>query len=81
MNTAPSLYDTGKVTKLILDNINNISGPPKISSSPAQSGVVGQNVHINCAAVTVPQPEEISWKYHEGLIDEGEFYNYGSFPR
>ena len=51
-----------------------MSGPPKIISSSKQSGVVGENVHINCAAISVPQPEdgEIIWMYHENKISEGE---------
>ena len=47
------------------------AGPPKIFSSPAQSGVVGENVHINCAAVTVPQPDNIVWRHHQATINEG----------
>ena len=48
-------------------------GPPQIISSSKQSGVVGENVHINCAAITIPQPknDEIVWMYHESKISEG----------
>jgi len=36
-----------------------------------QTGVVGENVHINCAAVSIPETEEVHWKYHGEVIDDG----------
>ena len=53
----------------------HLLGPPQITSSTKQSGVVGENVHINCAAITVPQPEAdgIIWMYHESKISEGRY--------
>jgi hypothetical protein len=47
-----------------------MTGPPKISSSPGQSGVVGENVHINCAAISVPEHNEIVWMRHGRKIKE-----------
>ena len=47
-----------------------MTGQPKLFSSAAQSGVVGENVHINCAAVTVPQPDNIVWRHHQAIINE-----------
>ena len=58
-------------------NLILFQGPPQIVSSSKQSGVVGENVHINCAAITIPQPknEEIVWMYHESKISEGTLTN------
>ena len=33
---------------------------------------MGENVHINCAAITVPEPDEIIWMYHDSRINEGK---------
>ena len=56
---------------MIHDIAMSFLGPPKISSSPGQSGVVGENVHINCAAISVPEHNEIVWMRHGRKIKEG----------
>lgn len=49
-----------------------MTGPPRFTSATTQSGIVGENVHINCAAISVPQPQkgEIKWIFHETEINE-----------
>ena len=37
-----------------------------------QTGVVGENVHINCAAISIPEAKEVYWKYHGEAIDDGK---------
>ena len=37
-----------------------------------QTGVVGENVHINCAAVSIPEAKEVYWRYHGETIDDGK---------
>jgi hypothetical protein len=37
-----------------------------------QTGVVGENVHINCAAISIPESKEVYWKYHGEAIDDGK---------
>jgi hypothetical protein len=37
-----------------------------------QTGVVGENVHINCAAISIPEAKEIHWRHHGAAIDDGK---------
>jgi hypothetical protein len=37
-----------------------------------QTGVVGENVHINCAAISIPEAKEAHWRYHGEAIDDGK---------
>merc|ERR1719376_2078437 len=47
-----------------------MTGKPNISSNPVQRGVVGDNVHIDCAAVTIPGPGKVVWRFHSTVIEE-----------
>jgi len=47
-----------------------MTGRPKISSFPSQSGVVGENVHINCAAISIPEHKRVAWRYHGSELDD-----------
>ena len=49
-----------------------MTGKPNISSNPVQRGVVGDNVHLDCVAITIPPAEKIVWKYHGTQIDESK---------
>ena len=37
-----------------------------------QTGVIGDNVHINCAAIAIPETDGVFWKYHGQPIDDGK---------
>ncbi len=45
---------------------------PRISSPSAQTGALGGDIHLDCAAVSVPEPHDMHWRYHGKEIDEGE---------
>ena len=47
-----------------------MTGRPKISSFQTQSGVEGENVHINCAATSIPEAKTIEWTYHGSVLDD-----------
>ena len=49
-----------------------MTGRPKISSLPTSSGVVGENVHINCAAISIPEHKRIAWRYHGSELDDSK---------
>ena len=51
-----------------------ITGRPEITSSQDQMGVVGDNVHIKCTAVAIPQAQRVVWKYHGHTIQEGTIF-------
>lgn len=48
-----------------------MTGPPRINTLSVQTGVVGENVHINCAAISIPEAKEVHWRYHGEAIDDG----------
>ena len=50
------------------------TGRPKISSLETQFGVEGENVHINCKAVVIPEAESIVWSYHDSILDDSESF-------
>ena len=50
-----------------------MTGRPQITSSREQRGVVGDNVHIKCTAVAIPQAQRVAWKYHGHQIEEGTY--------
>ena len=49
-----------------------MTGRPKISSSQIQTGVEGENVHINCAAISIPEAKSVVWTYHGSALDDSE---------
>jgi hypothetical protein len=49
-----------------------MTGRPKISSFQTQSGVEGENVHINCAATSIPEAKTIEWTYHGSVLDDSK---------
>ena len=53
-----------------------MTGRPKITSSESQTGVEGENVHINCAAISIPEAKRVVWTYHDSAIDDSK-YIYG----
>ena len=54
-----------------------MTGRPKISSLPTSSGVVGENVHINCAAISIPEAKRVVWTYHDSAIDDSKYIDDG----
>lgn len=55
-----------------------MTGRPKITSSQRQTGVEGENVHINCAAIAIPKYKSISWTYHGSALDDSKRKSYYS---
>ena len=49
-----------------------MTGRPKISSSESQTGVEGENVNINCAAVVIPEYKSIVWTYHDSVLEDSK---------
>lgn len=49
-----------------------MTGRPQISSSQSQTGVEGENVHINCAAISIPKYKSITWTYHGSHLDDSK---------
>ena len=49
-----------------------MTGRPKIRSPQRQSGVEGENVHINCDAIAIPEAKSITWTYHGSVLDDSE---------
>ncbi len=49
-----------------------MTGIPKITSSASQGGVIGENVLINCAAISIPEAESVEWTYHNTVLDESK---------
>merc|ERR1719323_321204 len=47
-----------------------MTGRPKIRSPQRQTGVEGENVHINCDAISIPEAKSITWTYHDSAIDD-----------
>ena len=39
---------------------------------------MGENVHINCAAVSIPEAKEVYWRYHGETIDDGKLTCFGT---
>ena len=50
-----------------------MTGRPKISSSETQTGVEGENVNINCAAVVIPEYKSIVWTYHDSVLEDSKY--------
>ena len=51
-----------------------MTGRPKISSSESQTGVEGENVNINCAAVVIPEYQTSkSWQKNCQKVSEELF--------
>ena len=50
-----------------------MTGRPKISSSESQTGVEGENVNINCAAVVIPEYKSIVWTYHDSVLEDSKY--------
>ena len=50
-----------------------MTGRPKITSSESQAGVEGENVHINCAAISIPEAKRVVWTYHDSAIDDSKY--------
>lgn len=38
--------------------------PPQITSNRLQYGVVGDTLHLECAAISIPRARHISWSFH-----------------
>ena len=57
-----------------------MTGRPKITSSESQAGVEGENVHINCAAISIPEAKRVVWTYHDSAIDDSEYTIDGEIP-
>jgi hypothetical protein len=53
-----------------------MTGRPKIFSSQSQTGVEGENVHINCAAISIPESKSIAWTFHGAILDDSEYISY-----
>ncbi len=49
------------------------NAPPSISSPTEQSGVLGSDVQLDCAAVSVPEPRDMHWTYHGQRLDDSQF--------
>ena len=59
-----------------------VNGPPRISSPDTQFGVVGLNVQINCASLSVPPPTRVEWLFHgKKLSGENPHYRIIDSPR
>ena len=54
-----------------------MTGRPKITSSESQAGVEGENVHINCAAISIPEAKRVVWTYHDSAIDDSKYIDDG----
>ena len=52
-----------------------MTGRPKISSSESQTGVEGENVNINCAAVVIPEYKSIVWTYHDSVLEDRKYFS------
>ena len=50
-----------------------MTGRPKIRSPQRQTGVEGENVHINCDAISIPEAKSITWTYHDSVLDDSEY--------
>ena len=51
-----------------------MNAPAIIASPDEQTGVLGEDVAVDCAAVSVPEPTTVTWEYHGQRLDESELF-------
>jgi hypothetical protein len=54
----------------------HLKGPPSITSSKKQFGILGETVQIECVAFSIPKVKHISWSYNGHEINTNENDDY-----